>query len=343
MPSIGRLEPFQPKIRRLRTKGKLRADARAFRAWDKRTEIAHRCSTVGKLVSDPVFERRQWRSAPSCSPPLAPAGVRFSDLHRAISIRPDRPAPWRVRESASETAMECSAKSPRAVADQRHLVTCTDTPVSQMAPHRLGHFRATDCRIRWLRQTRTGLETRCNSSSPLAGLVIPLRRRAKDRRCPAVCLGLPPRVVPHPMETNCRRTTDMPVSHNPPRQLHFRKQREKGFMRALFRGRAANLDGMVETFGGMGSESGASCATGAPQHNEREPNNGRFSACRGKGLSLPECDSDFGRLWLVASIPQLKNSPHGTMAAVRRQSAICTSDAGRAGAHCGGRQAGLDD
>jgi hypothetical protein len=34
MHSIGRLEPFQPKIRRLRTKGKLRADERAFRSFD---------------------------------------------------------------------------------------------------------------------------------------------------------------------------------------------------------------------------------------------------------------------------------------------------------------------
>jgi hypothetical protein len=34
MRSIGRLEPFQPKIRRLRTKGKLRADERVFRVSD---------------------------------------------------------------------------------------------------------------------------------------------------------------------------------------------------------------------------------------------------------------------------------------------------------------------
>jgi hypothetical protein len=34
MHSIGRLEPFQPKIRRLRTKGKLRADERALRTCD---------------------------------------------------------------------------------------------------------------------------------------------------------------------------------------------------------------------------------------------------------------------------------------------------------------------
>jgi hypothetical protein len=123
-------------------------------------------------------------------------GARFSDLHGAISVKPDPPAPWRVRESACEIAAECSAKSRRAVADRRHLETSTDTPVSQIAPHPFGHFRTTDCWIRWLRQTRTGLETRCNSSWPLAGWVIPLRRKAKDRHCPAFCLGLPPRDCP---------------------------------------------------------------------------------------------------------------------------------------------------
>jgi hypothetical protein len=34
MHSIGRLEPFQPKIRRLRTRGTLKADELAFRALD---------------------------------------------------------------------------------------------------------------------------------------------------------------------------------------------------------------------------------------------------------------------------------------------------------------------
>ena len=81
--------------------------------------------------------------------------------------------PWRVRESASGIGMECPAKSLRAVADQRQFATGTDTPMSQIAPHRLGHFHATDCRIRWLRQTRTGLENR-SRGNPTGGSNPPL-------------------------------------------------------------------------------------------------------------------------------------------------------------------------
>jgi hypothetical protein len=94
------------------------------------------------------------------SPTVRLDWVGFPDLHRAISIRPGPPAPWRVRESASGTAMESPAKSPRAVVNQRQIATGTDTPVSQIAPHPLGHFHASDCHIRWLRRTRTGLENR---------------------------------------------------------------------------------------------------------------------------------------------------------------------------------------
>jgi hypothetical protein len=90
----------------------------------------------------------------------AVGGVCFSDLHRAISIRPGPPAPGRVRESDSGTAMESPAKSPRAVVNQRQIATGTDAPVSQIAPQPLGSFRTTDCRIRWLRHTRAGLENR---------------------------------------------------------------------------------------------------------------------------------------------------------------------------------------